>query len=104
MVVSKKPNSPNINIIIDSQNIEQVTSIYVSWEPDISGWEIRKGDQEKNHDSTDHIHQHENTSIVPRHTSEYQIQSNTMLCRADTILLSRAKDNSKRTVVQTCCL
>ncbi len=32
MVVSKKPNSPKINIAIDGQHIEQVTSLYVSWE------------------------------------------------------------------------
>ena len=31
---------------------------------------MRKRDQEENHDSSDHIHQHENTTIVSRHTSE----------------------------------
>ena len=31
--VSKKPNSPKINVVIDGQHIEQVTSYYyVSWE------------------------------------------------------------------------
>ena len=66
MVVSKKPSSPNINIAIDGQQIEQVTSLYVSRELNNLGWEIRKGDQDKDNDSTDHIHQHENTAIVPR--------------------------------------
>ena len=43
MVVRKKPNSPKLNIAIDGEQIEQVTSyIYV--------WEIRKGDQEKKND------------------------------------------------------
>ena len=32
MVVSKKPNSPKINIAIEGEHIEQVTSLYVSWE------------------------------------------------------------------------
>ena len=36
---------------------------------------IRKGDQEKNNDSTEHIHQHENTTIVSRHKPEDQIKS-----------------------------
>ena len=64
-------------------------------------WEIRKGDQEKNNDSTDHIHQHENTTIVPRHKPEDQIESNNMLCQAYTILWSRNVDNYKIIVFQT---
>ena len=68
------------------------------------GWEIRKGDQEKNNDSTDHIHQHENSTILSRHKPEYQIKSNKMLCLADTILWSRDTDNYKISVVQTWCL
>ena len=38
---------------------------------------MRKRDQEKNHDSTDHIHQHENTTIVSRHKPEDQIKRDT---------------------------
>ena len=34
---------------------------------------MRKGDQEKNNGSPDHIHQHENTTIVSRHKPEDQI-------------------------------
>ena len=34
---------------------------------------MRKRDQEKNNDSKDHIHQHENTTIVSRHKPEDQI-------------------------------
>ena len=56
-------------------------------------WEIRKGDQEKNNDSTYHIHQHANTTIVSRHKPEDQIKSNKMLHLADTILWSRDMDN-----------
>ena len=47
---------------------------------------IRKGDQEKSNDSTEHIHQHENTTIVSRHNSVDRIESNKMVCLADTIL------------------
>ena len=102
MVVSKIPNSPKINIAIDGQNIEQVTSsVYVSWELNNRGWEMRKGDQENNNDSTDHIHQHENTTIVSRHTPEDQIKIITMLHLADTILWSRDMDNYKISIVQT---
>ena len=62
---------------------------------------MRKGYQEKNNDSTDHIHQHENTTIVSRHKPEDQIKSITMLYMADTILWSRNMDNYKISVVQT---
>ena len=62
---------------------------------------MRKRDQEKNHDSTDHIHQHENTTIVSRHKNEDQIKSDNMLHLADTILWSMDMDNYKRYVVQT---
>ena len=62
---------------------------------------MRKGYQEKKNDSTDHIHQHENTTIVPRHKPEDQIKSNKMLHMADTILWSRNMDNYKISVVQT---
>ena len=34
---------------------------------------MRKRDQEENHDSSDHIHQHGNTTIVSRHKPEDQI-------------------------------
>ena len=40
---------------------------------------MRKKNQEENHDSSDHIHQHENTTIVSRHTPEDQIKSDKML-------------------------
>ena len=46
---------------------------------------MRKRDQEKNHDSTDHIHQHKNTTIVSRHKPGYQIKSDKMIHLADTI-------------------
>ena len=46
-------------------------------------------------DSTDHIHQHENTTIVSRYKPEDQTKSNTMLCLADTVKLSRDMDNTK---------
>ena len=36
---------------------------------------MRKGDQETNNDSMDHIHQHENTTIVSRHKHDDQIKS-----------------------------
>ena len=62
---------------------------------------MRKGDQEKNNDSTDHIHQHENTTIVSRHKPEDQIKSIKMIHLADTILWSRDMDNYKISVVQT---
>ena len=39
----------------------------------------RKGDQEKNNDSTDHIHQLENTTTVWRHKPEDRTKSNKML-------------------------
>ena len=40
---------------------------------------MRKRDQEENHDSSDHIHQHENTTIVSRHKPEDQIKIDKML-------------------------
>ena len=104
MVVSKKPNSPKINIAINGEQIEQVTSYSVSWELNNWGWEIRKGDQEKNNDTTDHIHQHENTTIVSRHKPEDPIKSNKMLYLANTILWSRDMDNYKISLVQTRCI
>ena len=61
------------------------------------------GDQENNDDSTDHINQHENTTIVPRHKPEDWIKSNKLLRLADTIIWSRDIDNYKITVVQTWC-
>ena len=73
----------------------------VSWELDNWGWEIGKGDQEKNNDSTEYIHQHENTTMVSRNKPEDQIKSNKMLYLADTILWSRDMDNHKISVVQT---
>ena len=54
-----------------------------------------------NNDSTEHIHQHENTTIVSRHKPEDQIKSNKMLYLANTILWSRDMDNHKISVVQT---
>ena len=59
------------------------------------------GDQEKNNDSTDHIHQHENTTIVSRHKPDDQIKSDQMLHLTDTILWSKNMDNYKSAVVQT---
>ena len=47
------------------------------------------------------VHHHDNTTIVPRHTPEDQIESNKMLCLVDTILLGRDMDNYKISVVQT---
>ena len=66
---------------------------------------MKKRDQEKNrpNDSTDDIHQHGNTTIVPRHKPEYQIESNNLICLADAILRSRDMGNYKITVVQTRC-
>ena len=64
---------------------------------------MQKRDQEKNIDSTNHIHQHENTTIVPRHKHEDQIESNNLICLADAILRSRDMGNYKITVVQTRC-
>ncbi len=60
-----------------------------------------KGDKEKNIDSTDHIHQHENTTIVSRHKPEDQIKSDKMLYLVNTIQWSRYMDNYKISVVQT---
>ena len=90
-------NSDNSTIICFWKNILFRCSVMVN------NWrcEIRKGHEEKNNDSTDHIHQHENTTIVPRHTPEDQIKSNKMFCLANTILWSRDMDNCKLTVVQT---
>ncbi len=100
MVVSKKPNSPKINIAIDGQQIEQVTSYMYTGslitEDGRSEKEIKK-----NNDSTEHIHQHENTTIVSKHKPEDQIKSNKMLHLADTIIWSRDMDNYKISVVQT---
>ena len=65
---------------------------------------MRKRVQEKDHDNTDHIHQHENTTIttiVLRHKPESQIKSGKTLHLADTILWSRDMDNYKIYVVQT---
>ena len=56
---------------------------------------MRKRDQEKNIDSKDHIHQHENTTIVSRHKPEDQIMSDKMLHLADTILWSRDRTITK---------
>ena len=60
-----------------------------------------KRDQEKNNDSTEHIHQHENTTIVSKHKPEDPIKGNNMLYLANTILWSRDMDNYKISVVQT---
>ena len=54
---------------------------------------MRKRDQGENHDSSDHIHQHENTTIVSRHKPEDQIKSDKMLHMANTTLWSRDMDN-----------
>ena len=62
---------------------------------------MRKRDQVKNHYTTDQIHQHENTTIVPRHKPEDQIKSDKMLHMADTILWSRDMDDYKISVIQT---
>ena len=62
---------------------------------------MRKRDQETNHDSPDHIHQHENTTIVSRHKPEDQIKGDKMLHLAETIVWSRDMDNYKISVVQT---
>ena len=62
---------------------------------------MRKGDQGKKNYSTDHIHQHENNTIVSRHKPEDQIKSIKMLHLADTIQWSRGMDNYKIYVVQT---
>ena len=59
---------------------------------------MRKRDQEAKHDCSDHIHQHENTTIVSRHKPEDQIKSDKMLHMADTIIWSRDMDNYKISV------
>ena len=97
MVVSKKPNSPKINIAIDGEQIEQVAS-YMYLGSLIT--EDGRSEKEINNDSTEHIHQHENTTIVSRHKPEDQIESNKMLYLANTILWSRNMDNHKISVVQ----
>ena len=54
---------------------------------------MRKGDQEKNNDSTDLIHQHENTTIVSRHKPEDQIQCYiwpTLVYGADTWTITKS--------------
>ena len=57
--------------------------------------------ENNNNDSTDYIHQYENTTIVPWHKPEDQIDSNKMLYLAEIILWSGEMDNNKITVVQT---
>ena len=52
------------------------------------------------HDRTDHIHRHENTTIVPSHKPEDPIESNNMLRPVNTILRSRDMESYKITVVQ----
>ena len=64
MVVSRKPNSPKINIAIDGQHIEQVTSYMYLGSLITEDGRCKKRDQEENHDSSHNIHQHENTTIV----------------------------------------
>ena len=62
MIVSKKTNSTEVNIALDEQQIEQVSSyVYIG----SLGREIRKGKQGKENDRTDVIHQHEKTYVVP---------------------------------------
>ena len=60
MAVSKKPNSPKINIAIDGQHIEQVTSyMYLGsliTEDGRCEKEIKRRIIKKNQDSPDHIH------------------------------------------------
>ena len=60
---------------------------------------MRKRDQEENQDSSEHIHQHENTTIVSRHKPEDQIKIDTMLHTTNTILWSRDMDNYQISVV-----
>ena len=54
---------------------------------------MQKRDQEENHDSSDHIHQHENTTIVSRHKPEDQIKSDKILHLADTSLCDSDSDS-----------
>ena len=54
---------------------------------------MRKRDQEEIHDRSDHIHQHENTTIVSRHKPDK------MLHMVNTILWSRDMDNYQIPVV-----
>ncbi len=103
MAVSKKPNSPKINIAIDGEQIEQVTSyMYLGsliTEDGRSEKEIKRRIMIAR--ATEHSHQHENTTIVSRHKPEDQIKSNKMLYLANTILWSRDMDNHKISVFQT---
>ena len=60
---------------------------------------MRKSDQEENHDSTDHIHQHENTTIASKHKPKTRLRAITCYIMADTILWSRDMDQLRN----LCC-
>ena len=101
MVASKKPNSLKINIAMDGQQIEQVTSYMY-----LGSLITEDGRSEKEIKRRVIIVRTTFTNmrkctIVPRHKPEDQIKSNKMLCLADIILWSRDIDNNKITVVQT---
>ena len=99
MVVSKKPNSPKINIAIDGEQIEQVTSYMY-----LGSLITEDGRSEKEIKRRIMIARSTFTNIrtiVSRHKPEDQIKSNKMLYLANTILWSRDMDNHKISVVQT---
>ena len=73
MVVSKKPNSPKINIAIDGQ-IEQVTSyVYLGSLITEDGRSEKEITRKIMIARSTYIHQHENTTIVSMHKPEDQI-------------------------------
>ena len=96
MVDSKKPNSPRVNIVIDGQQIEQLTSyMYLGsliTEDGRSEKEIKRRIMMARSTFT----QHENTTIVSRHKPEDQIKSNKMLYLADTILWTITRSQLSR--------
>ena len=100
MVVCKKTNTPKLNIAIDGQQIEQVTSYPGSFitEDGRSEKEIKRRILIARTTFTNMI---ENTTLVPWHKPEDQIESNKMLYLADIIPWSRNIDNDKITVEQT---
>ena len=102
MVVSKKPNSPKINISIDGQQIEQVTSYMY-----LGRLITENGRSEKEIKRRILIARSIFNSVITllsclsRHKHEDQITSNKMPYLADTSLWSRDMDNCKIPVVQT---
>ena len=90
MVVSKKPNSPKINIALDGQHMSLIT------EDGRCEKEIKRRIMIARTTFTNM-----RTTIVSMHKPEDQIKSDKMLHLADTILWSKGMDNYKISVVQT---